>query len=122
MGFGNGDVKANADHNIISGPGKSVGVEETGTAHATVAVHNNSLRSAQNTGTTTVDGTCNWWGQAAGPLASQIQGSITFTPFLTTSNLNGNSDGSCNSPGGSTGVPGKVRSVFAIPGQRPARP
>ena len=57
----------------------------------------------------TLDGTCNWWGQASGPAAGQVAGSVTSSPFLTSSDL----DGSCpGSPPHATvpGPPGKVTS------------
>ena len=112
MGFGDGEVHANADHNTISGPGTAAFVEETGTAHATAAITRNSLTSATNTGATTVNGTCNWWGQSTGPVAGQVTGAINASTWLATSDLNG----LC------AGVPGAptVTEVFAGPAPDPA--
>jgi alpha-tubulin suppressor-like RCC1 family protein/nitrous oxidase accessory protein NosD len=95
-GFGDGDVKVSADHNTLSGAQDGVEVEETGTAHATTTVNRNSLagisRALQNTGATTVDAQCNWWGQPTPrPLATGLaQGAMTVTPWLQDSDLNGN--------------------------------
>jgi hypothetical protein len=110
FGFGDGEVRANGDHNVISGPGKSVFVEETGGEQATVHVNRNSLLSAQNAGATAVDGKCNWWGQASGPGVGQVTGSVTTNPFLGSSNL----DGACP-PIAAQSAPGAPRGVNAVP-------
>jgi hypothetical protein len=110
--FGDGEVRANGDHNVISGPGKSVFVEETGGETATAAVTRNSLRSLQNTGVTTVNATCNWWGQASGPGGGQVAGPATTSPYLTSSNLNG----PCPGPT----PPGPPRTVTAKAGNAKA--
>jgi hypothetical protein len=89
LGFGDGDVKVNANHNTIGGPGKDVYVEETGSAHTTAAINNNSLNNLVNSGSTTVDGRCNWWGNAQGAQPGEYFGSVMVAPFLTTSNLSG---------------------------------
>jgi hypothetical protein len=107
FGFGDGEVHANANHNVISGAGKSVYVEETGTAHATAAVNRNSLISVQNAGVTSVNGTCNWWGQSTGPATGQVTGTVTTSPFLGTSNL----AGPCPAPT----VPTAPRPTSAVP-------
>ena len=87
FGFGDGEAKVSADHNVISGPGTGVHVEETGIATATLAANRNSLASLNNTGATSVNATCNWWGSTAGPTGGQVTGSATTTPFLRSSNL-----------------------------------
>ena len=87
-GFGDGEVHANADHNTFSGPGRSVHVDETGTALATTTISRNALTSLVNDGATTVDARCNWWGSSTGPATGQTFGSVTGAPYLTTSNLN----------------------------------
>src|SRR5207247_321449 len=58
------------------------------TATATVAANRNSVKKLNNTGGTTVNATCNWWGQTGGPIAGQVTGSATTTPFLRLNNLN----------------------------------
>jgi hypothetical protein len=113
--FGDGEVKASADHNVITGPGKGVYVEETGVETATATATRNSLLSLQNAGATTVNATCNWWGQASGPGGGQVTGSATTSPFLGSSNLNG----PCPAPPGPT-VPGPPRMVSAKPGNKKA--
>ncbi|TML15084.1 MAG: hypothetical protein E6G39_07370, partial [Actinobacteria bacterium] len=85
-----------ADHNTLSGADDGVYVEETGTALATVtvtrnALAGNSVHAVNNTGATTVDARCNWWGQSSGPTAGETIGSVTSAPWLITSDL----DGSC---------------------------
>jgi hypothetical protein len=37
----------------------------------------------------TLNGSCNWWGQASGPGVAQTDGSVTTSPFLGSSNLMG---------------------------------
>ena len=37
----------------------------------------------------TLNGTCNWWGQASGPGGAQVDGSVTTSPFLGSGNLMG---------------------------------
>ena len=109
FGNGDGDVHANLDHNTIAGPGSPLYVEETGAAHATVAANRNSLTNVTNTGATTANATCNWWGQASGP-SGQTSGPVTASPFLGSSNL----DGPCPAPAApgaptkATGVPGNA--------------
>jgi hypothetical protein len=96
FGFGDGDVKVSADHNTYSSAQDGVAVEETGTAHATTTVNRNSLAGTSlalhNTGATTVDAQCNWWGQPSPrPLATGLaSGPITAAPWLVDSNLDGN--------------------------------
>ncbi|HTK17639.1 MAG TPA: fibronectin type III domain-containing protein [Acidimicrobiia bacterium] len=106
FGFGDGDVHVNAHHNVISGPGTGVYVEETGTATATLAANRNSLVTLNNTGATTVAATCNWWGQTGGPITGQVTGSATTSPFLRVSNLSANCPAT---------VPGTPKPVFAVP-------
>jgi hypothetical protein len=96
FGFGDGDVHVSADHNTLSGAQDGVQVEETGTAHATTTVDRNSLagtsRALLNTGATSVNAQCNWWGQPTPrPLATGLaQGAMTVTPWLQDSNLDSN--------------------------------
>lgn len=68
--FGDREVRVAGDHNVIYGADDGVFVEETAGQSATVAVTRNalggnSLRSVNNTGATTVNATCNWWGLAS---------------------------------------------------------
>ena len=106
FGFGDGEVHASADHNVISGPGTSLYVQETGTATATLAANRNSVLKLNNTGATNVNATCNWWGQTGGPVAGQVTGSATTSPFLRVSNL--------AAPCPAT-VPGTPTPAFAVP-------
>jgi parallel beta-helix repeat protein len=106
FGFGDGQVQVNAHHNVISGPGTSLYVEETSPATATLAANRNSVLKLNNTGATSVNANCNWWGQSSGPIAGQVTGSATTSPFLRVSNL--------AAPCPAT-VPGKPTSVFAVP-------
>jgi parallel beta-helix repeat protein len=106
FGFGDGKVKVNAHHNVISGPGTGVYVEETGVETATVTANRNSVLKLNNTGATNVNATCNWWGQTGGPIAGQVTGSATTTPFLRVNNL----AAACPAT-----VPGVVTPAFAVP-------
>jgi len=87
FGFGDGPAKVSASLNTISGAGDSVYVEESGGKVATVAAHRNSVLKLINAGATTVNATCNWWGQTGGPIAGQVTGSATTSPFLRLNNL-----------------------------------
>ncbi len=67
----------------------------------------------------TLDGTCNWWGQATGPAAGQVSGAATTAPFLASSDLNG----ACPAPPPPPtppSAPGAPRHVNAIPGNHKA--
>jgi hypothetical protein len=127
LGFGDGDVHASGDHNVISGTGTAVYVEETSGKLATVHINRNSLNSVQNTGPDTQDATCNWWGQNSGPGSGQVNGpgAWTTTPWLVTANLNdqcvgGQGGGGGGGGGGGATIPGAPRSVFAYPGNAKA--
>jgi hypothetical protein len=52
-----------------------------------------------------LNGTCNFWGQNTGPAPAQKEGTVTTTPYLTTSNLGG----ACPS------LPGAPATVGAVP-------
>lgn len=62
----------------------------------------NSVAGIEITGgyTGTLNATCNWWGDASGPgpvgpgTGSEVSADVTFTPWLTTSDL----EGPCNGP------------------------
>jgi Fibronectin type III domain len=67
----------------------------------------------------TLDGTCNWWGQASGPAGGQVSGSVATAPFLASSDLNG----ACPAPPPPPtppSAPGAPRHVNAIPGNHKA--
>jgi hypothetical protein len=106
FGYGDGDVHVSAHHNVVSGPGTGVYVEETGTAAATLAANRNNLVSLNNTGATTVNATCNWWGSTSGPTGGQVTGSATTTPFLRATNLNAQCPAT---------VPTAPQAAFAVP-------
>ena len=93
LGFGDGPVKVQADHNVISGADDGVYVEETAGEVATVSVVRSSFAgntvAVHNAGVTNVRATCDWWGQTQGPIAGQWVGSVTRVPNLITSDLNG---------------------------------
>jgi len=96
FGFGDGDVKVSADHNTYAGAETGVAVEETGTALATTTVNRNSLAGTSvalaNTGASTVDAQCNWWGQTdPQPIVNgQATGAVTVKPWLKDANLSSN--------------------------------
>jgi parallel beta-helix repeat protein len=95
FGFGDRNVQASANHNTITNSYDGVYVEETGTAVTTVAANRNSITGNTNSGftnagATNADATCNWWGQASGPVAGEVVGPVTTNPYLITSNLDGN--------------------------------
>lgn len=75
-----------------TGTTKHVYIRDIGTGTVTgVQVNNNDLSSLRNSTSATVDGTCNWWGSASGPVLNQYPGLGTgdVTPWLTSSDLNG---------------------------------
>jgi hypothetical protein len=94
--FGDAAVSAHADHNTLQGTVDGVYVEETGGMTATATVNRNSLagttHALNNAGATTVDASCDWWGQPnPRPVGNGIAvGHVTVTPWLQDSNLDGN--------------------------------
>jgi uncharacterized repeat protein (TIGR01451 family) len=108
LGGGNKDFDIN--HNILNGGSRGVAVEDDNIANGTtlglnsnIVVMRNSLTNHDTSGidnpggqTLPVNGTCNWWGSAAGPgpggpPRDDVGANVTFVPYLVTSNL----DGSC---------------------------
>jgi hypothetical protein len=102
----------NVNHNVISsltsGGADVVGVWfESDPSFSSAKVNNNSLDvgatkfgiAVSNLLGAPLDGTCNWWGNASGPggvgggTGSMVTASTTFSPWLTTSNLDGNCAG-----------------------------
>jgi len=72
----------------------------------TIATNNVDAGLSVASGTVgSLNGTCNWWGQASGPAPAQKEGSVTTTPYLTTSNL----AGQCPI------APGAPAPAFAVP-------
>jgi nitrous oxidase accessory protein NosD len=72
-----------------------------------IATSNSSAGISLASGTVgTLNGTCNWWGQTGGPIAGQVQGSVTTSPFLRVSNL--------AAPCPAT-VPSAPQAAFAVP-------
>lgn len=74
-------------NNIISGCGIDVNIRGSNPG---TQVHNNSLTAftsyaiSNNSTTSSVDGTCNWYGTADGDLiATYISGTVTYSPWLT---------------------------------------
>jgi hypothetical protein len=67
----------------------------------------------------TLNGTCNWWGQASGPAGTQTDGAVTTSPFLASSNLMGG----CPAPPPvvPAAVPGLPRLVSGVPGNKSAK-
>ncbi len=101
----------NINHNVITSSGTAVRVLDDGTATGTVDpstihVNRNSLAvGAGNNGITaeadfasSVDGSCNWWGNFSGPGAiasgtgSKVTSNVEYSPWLQTSNLDGDCD------------------------------
>lgn len=98
--------KVTATHNVFTDTGDLAVVIDNPTANISqIAVNRNSLTGGgfRNANTAAVDGTCNWWGFATGPIPAQNAagmvpppgpwGPVTTTPYLLSSNL----DGSCAS-------------------------
>lgn len=109
------------DHNTfasLSAPGiDSVAVwfENEDTSYGTATVTRNSLAvGAARLGIAvdptlsggTVNGSCNWWGDASGPSGvgsgsgSPVSGQVGYQPWLTSSNLDGSCNGFSPLPGG----------------------
>ncbi|HOW25962.1 MAG TPA: right-handed parallel beta-helix repeat-containing protein [Bacteroidales bacterium] len=82
-----GVYDASIVNNFISGCGIDVNIRGSNPG---TQVHNNSLTAftsyaiSNNSTTSSVDGTCNWYGTADGDLiATYISGSVTYSPWLT---------------------------------------
>jgi hypothetical protein len=105
---------SNSYHGMrIANDGSPADVPSTFKVNRNAFTNNTEADISLATGTTgTLDGTCNWWGQAGGPVSGQVDGSVTTNPFLGSSNLNG----PCPPPT----VPGPPRMVTAKPGNNSA--
>jgi hypothetical protein len=95
LGFGDADLKLNADHNTLTGAADGVYVEKTGAKNATVVLTRNSLagngtHGVNNAGVTSVSARCNWWGSSSGPATGYTAGAVSTRPWLVSSNLAGN--------------------------------
>ncbi len=89
------------DHNVVAGSTTPAVVFEAGsgvTAAGSTVIRNNLSGASAGLAwpdTGTLDGTCNWWGAANGPSGdgpgsgTSVTGLVTFSPWLTTSNLAG---------------------------------
>lgn len=53
------------------------------------SITGNANFDVRNVGAALTDATCNWYGASTGPVAAKISGSLTVSPWLTSSNLNG---------------------------------
>ena len=99
------------DQNSVLFPGQVAVYFESDASMANVGVHRNSL----NVGTDSwgvavnpigpggpVDATCNWWGNFTGPGSvasgggSKVTNNVTYSPWLQTSNLNGDCEANGN--------------------------
>ena len=99
------------DQNSVVFPGQVAVYFESNATMANVGVHRNSL----NVGTDSwgvavnpigpggpVDATCNWWGNFTGPSTiasgsgSKVTNNVTYSPWLQTSNLNGDCEANGN--------------------------
>ncbi len=116
--------------NDLSGNSRSVYLGNAFDAGAMVAFHRNDLSDntlnvgAQNDSTSLLaDGTCNWWGDASGPLdpignptgtGDAAVGMIDYNPWLTTANLDGPCVGGPLPPTGKATGGGQV----SVPGGR----
>ena len=94
-------VSVEADHNNLSGGTNGVLVAETGSSAAHVSLTHNSFAGdtafgVDNTGSTNVPASCNWWGSITGPgpvgagSGSNVSTGVSpFINWLVSSNLNG---------------------------------
>ncbi|MBK7809375.1 MAG: right-handed parallel beta-helix repeat-containing protein [Saprospiraceae bacterium] len=90
----------------ITGTGKAFSTAAAVNYGANISVTNNDFTNVSGAainhgGSGTIVATCNWWGQQCGPLAGDIVGSATSTPWIT-ADTDGNAatgfqpSGSCN--------------------------
>ncbi len=108
IAFGGGDSNIQVTGNTIINGARGVRVEDDGYGignNSGVVINRNNLSGDTNYGignlsAGTVDGTCNWWGAANGPgpvgpgSGSPVTTNVTFSNWLTTSDLSG----ACNGP------------------------
>ncbi len=109
-----GDTTATLNGNTISGNATGIqAADETAdsfTTHLTVnrnGITSNPTYGVNNTAASTLNATCNWWGQSSGPAVGQVAGNVTTTPFLGSSNLAG--------PCPAATAPGAPTAVFGVP-------
>ncbi len=113
ISFSGLDTNITVTNNVITGGARGVRVEDAGYygeglgGNSNITVNGNSVASDSTYGlgnisgyTGNVDATCNWWGAANGPgsvgpgSGSLVTTGVTFTPWLTSTNLNGVCNGS----------------------------
>ena len=96
------------DHNSFTVLTDKAIVIDSDASIAGVKVYRNALVGGAfrnvNPAPTVLDAVCNWFGNAGGPVPAQIDGPVTTSPYLTTSNL----DGLCGSPTAVAGTAGNT--------------
>jgi parallel beta-helix repeat protein len=109
-----GDTTATLTGNTINGNATGIKAVDTTadafTTHLTVnrnGITSNPTNGVNNTAASSMNATCNWWGQSSGPAAGEVAGTVTTTPFLGSSNLAG--------PCPAHTAPGVPRAVFGVP-------
>ncbi|MEI6624593.1 MAG: right-handed parallel beta-helix repeat-containing protein, partial [Actinomycetes bacterium] len=110
-------------NNLLTATGTSqdVMVRDIGGTVTGVHVNNNSLASIRNLTAVSFDAASNWWGQASGPGAGKVLGTVVTTPWISTYTLNPAKTGEpgfwpfISTPvpaGGGTVVAGDVTATF----------
>ncbi len=83
--------------NTFTNSHTALGIVSNTPAVSGILLNRNNLSGVQiavmNGSSAAVDATCNWFGQASGPAAGQVTGSVTTIPFLAADDLNGLCDG-----------------------------
>lgn len=91
LGFGAGPITVTAAGNKFERFGEGLFVEQAEGEQATVTAHENTFKEvplgADGAAGTIVNAAQNWWGCSAGPnqggKCSNVEGTVTFTPWLT---------------------------------------
>ncbi|MEO8476333.1 MAG: Calx-beta domain-containing protein [Actinomycetota bacterium] len=99
LSFSGADIAVQVRLNKLHDSARGVRIDDGGFGlgdNSAITVNRNAITGNTDFGignlsgfTGPVDGTCNWWGAASGPLLTDTSGSVTTAPWLTSASLNG---------------------------------